>query len=325
MASVALTPGRLTALWLILRTVDKLGGEAESTEVQRYAARSSLRSGALPIGDGVQLAREGAFLREHGSRVTLAPLAERALKLADEDEPPQEARRLFLSVLLLRDPPPWVAYWQGSPGSLDLVVPERERRSLEEGALFPPAGSDDLVTWAFWRALGRVPLMEETADQRKAIGNAGEELTVAHERARLTSEGFPHLAGEVRWLARESDAYGFDVLSYAGASASRPETAIAIEVKSSALPASAYVRFFLSAHEWETACELGDRYRIHIWTRVDPGPPPRARDGGPQLVRPVDLARHLPGAPGCPDPCRWQSAEIHLPVATIVSATHAPA
>jgi hypothetical protein len=274
---------------------------------------------------GLRLAREGAFLHERGSRLAIAPLGQQALRLADEDEPPQEARRLFLSVLLLRDPPAWVAYWQGDPHSLALVVPERERRSLEEGALFPPAGDDDLVIWSFWRALGRVPLMEETAAQRKAIGNAGEELTIVHERARLTSEGFPHLAVKVRWMAQESDAFGFDVLSYAGRSTAPPETPIAIEVKSSTLPASAYVRFFLSAHEWETASELGDRYLIHIWTRVDPGPPPRARDGGPHLVRPSDLGPHLPGTPGCRDPCRWQSAEIHLPVATILSATHGPA
>lgn len=226
-----------------------------------------------------------------------------------------------MSVLLLRDPPPWVAYWQGDPGSLDLVVPERERRSLEEAALFPPGdGADELTGWAFWRALGRVPLMEDTAARRKAIGNAGEELTIAHERERLTSEGFPQLADQVRWLARESDAYGFDVLSSAGRSAEKPERPIAIEVKGSSLPASTNVRFFLSAHEWETATELRDRYRVHIWTRVDPGPPPRARDGGPIIVHPADLARHLPAAAICEDLCRWQTAEIHLPLASITPA-----
>lgn len=321
MASVALTPGRLTALWLVLRTTEKLGGTAELEEVRAYASRSSLRSGALPVGDGLRLAREGGFLREHGSRLTLGDLGNQALGLADEDEPPQEARRLFMSVLLLRDPPPWVAYWQGDPGSLDLVVPERERRSLREAGLLPPLdGSDELVGWSFWRALGRVPLMEETAAQRKLIGNAGEELTVAYERRRLTAEGYPELAGQVRWLAQESDAYGFDVLSFAGQSEPAPETPIAIEVKSSSLPATTYVRFFLSAHEWETATELGDRYLIHVWTRVDPGPPVRARDSAPAVVRAADIVGHLPTPPNCGDPCRWQSAEIHLQLARVATA-----
>jgi hypothetical protein len=317
-ASVALTPGRLTALWLVLRTTQKLGGQGDASEISRYAARSSLRSGALPIADGLRLAREGGFLGEHDARLVLEPLGRRALGLADEDEPPRDARRMFMSVLLLRDPPTWVAYWQGDPGSLDLIVPERERRSLQEAALFPPGdGSDELAGWAFWRALGRVPLMEETAAQRKVIGNAGEELTIAHERERLTSEGFPELAAQVRWLARESDAYGFDVLSYAGRSGASPNTPIAVEVKSSSLPASSNVRFFISAHEWKTASELDDRYIVHLWTRVDPGPPPQARDGGPIVVRPDALSSHLPQPPRCDDPCSWQSAEIHLPIATI--------
>jgi hypothetical protein len=321
MASVALTPGRLTALWLVLRTTKKLGSAAEIDEIRGYAARSSLRSGALPVADGVRLAREGGFLCEHGSRVTLGHLGYQALALADEDEPPQEARRLFMSVLLLRDPPPWVAYWQGDPGSLDLVVPERERRSLSEAGLLPPGeGPDELVGWSFWRALGRVPLMEETAAQRKLIGNAGEELTIAHERQRLTLEGHPELAAQVRWLTQESDAYGFDVLSFAGRSDPVPETPIAIEVKSSSLPATTYVRFFLSAHEWDTATELGDRYLVHVWTRVDPGPPARARDPGPTVVRAADIVGHLPTSPNCGDPCRWQSAEVHLQLAEVTAA-----
>jgi Domain of unknown function (DUF3883) len=311
MASVVLSPGRLTALWLVLRTTQKLGGDGDAAEITRYAARSSLRSGALPVTDGLRLAREGGFLRERGGRLVLEPLGLRALDLATEDEPPPDARRLFMSVLLLRDPPPWVAYWQGRPESIDLVVPERERRSLEDAYLFPPRPDTDLLAqWAFWRALSRVPLMDETAAQRKAIGNVGEELTIAYERERLRAEGFADLGAQVRWLARESDAYGFDVLSFAGRSAHQPDTQIAVEVKSSSLPASTYFRLFLSAHEWETAATLGDRYVIHVWTGADPGPPPQGR--GPILVRPSDLARHLPSDPDCDDPCRWQTAEIHL-------------
>jgi hypothetical protein len=322
MASIALSPGRLTALWLVLRTAQKLGGNGDAGEIARYAARSSLRSGALPIADGLRLAREGGFLIERGDRLVLESLGLQALELAAEDEPSPDARRLFMSVLLLRDPPPWVAYWQGKPDSIDLVVPERERRSLEDAVLFPPrADTEQLAQWAFWRALGRVPLMEETAAQRKAIGNVGEELTIAYERNRLAAEGFSDLGTQVRWLARESDAYGFDVLSFAGRSAALPQTPIAIEVKSSSLPASTYFRLFISAHEWETAAALGDRYLVHIWMGVDPGPPPQARGGGPIIVRPVDLAAHLPADPNCDEPCRWQTAEIHLPLAAVVPAS----
>ena len=49
---------------------------------------------------------------------------------------------------------------------------------------------------------------------RKAIGDAGEELSFDYERRRLREEGFPDLAARVRWVARETAAYGFDVLSF---------------------------------------------------------------------------------------------------------------
>jgi len=156
-------------------------------------------------------------------------------------------------------------------------------------------------------------LVAEGAAQRKVIGDAGEELSLAFERQRLTDEGFPELAAEVQWLSRESDAYGFDILSFSGRAGGTPDDRRAIEVKSTSLPRGDSFHFYLSAHEWETAADLGDRYVIHIWTRVDPGPPPLAREGGPVLVRPHDLTSHIPGGPSCSGRCRWETVGIYLP------------
>lgn len=313
MPSVPMSAGRLTALWVVLRSLDKLGGDADPGELITYASRSALRSGALPIRDGVRLATDGRFIGERTDRYELTQLGRAALSFGIEEEPSPEARRLFVSVLLLRDPPPWVAYWQGDPDTLDLVVPESERRTLADSGLLPPRAVDqDLGSWAFWQALGRVPLMAETAAQHKVIGDAGEELSLNYERQRLQDEGFPELALDVQWLSRESDAYGFDILSFVGRRGPVRNARLAIEVKSSSLPSGALLHFFLSAHEWQTAAELGDRYLVHIWTRVDPGPPPSVRDGGPLIVEAVRLAAHLPGRTSCPDPCRWQTAEIYL-------------
>lgn len=313
MPSARLTAGRLTALWLVLRSLDKLGGRAVSGDLIAYASRSSLRSGGLPVRDGLRLALEGGLVRQL-QQLELSQLGRAALSLGTEDEPSSEVRRFFVSVLLLSDPPPWVAYWQGDPTVLDLVLPEGERRTLaDSGLLLPGPVDEDLASWAFWQALGRVPLVSETLAQRKIIGDAGEELSLAFERQRLRDEGFPMLALRVQWLSRESDAYGFDILSFAGRGATDPNERLAIEVKSSSLPRGALLHFFLSAHEWETAAQLGNRYLVHVWTRVDPGPPPIAREGGPLIVKAAHLAEHLPGATACPERCEWQSAEIYLP------------
>lgn len=314
MPSVSISPGRITACWFVLRCLERLGGQATRPDLVTVASRSSLRSGGLPIRDGIRLATEGRLIVVHEEDLLLSAEGIDALELGTEDEPTPAARRFLVSRLLLADPPTWVIYWQGDPDSLDHVLPPNERKSLADAGLLPlDDTASDLSIWAFWTALRRVPLMAETAARRKAIGDAGEALSLAHERERLTLDGHPDLAPRVQWLARESDAYGFDILSFVGGSNSDARDHLAIEVKTTSLPRAAALHFFLSAHEWETAQMLGERYIIHAWTRVDPGPPPVPRDSGPIVVSPASIASHLPNSPACDERCRWQTAEIFLP------------
>jgi hypothetical protein len=185
--------GRVTALWLVLRTLAKFGNRAATTEVISFASRSSLRSGGLPVKDGYRLAIIGDFVREDKNETHVSDLGFTALGLCDEDEPNEEVRRLLVSTIILRRPPAWVAYWQGDPSSLDLVVPENDRELLESAGLLP-ANPGDLRRRAWWLALGAVPLPDQMESLRKAIGDAGEELSYRYEKARLTAQGFPQLA-----------------------------------------------------------------------------------------------------------------------------------
>lgn len=311
MASVRISQGRLTALWLVLHSAEKLGTRPRRDEVYGHAARSSLRAGGLPIGDGITLALEGGFLGPDGDRLELTPLGRDALALEAADEPSPAVRRLFLSVLLLREPPPWVAYWQGDPGALELVIPESERDLLADVGLYPPRDDGELDHWSWWDAMRQVPLPDETGAYRKAIGDAGEELSLVYERARLTTAGLPELAARVRWVARESAAYGFDIASFHGSlRPSEPQRPLAVEVKSIARPAPALLEFFLTAHEWTTAQRLGDDHLVHIWDGVDPGPPPRARLREPVRVASASLVGHVPLAPSCGGECGWFTARL---------------
>lgn len=315
MPSVRVTRGRLTATWLLLRTVEKLGGQAEAPDVLSYARRSSLRGGGLPLQDGVRLAREGGFLLERAGTFALQPLGRWALRLGSEDEPSIAAVRLFVTVLLLRDPPWWVAWWQGAPADLDAIIPAGERGVLQEAGLLPPPAPDDPAGWGWWQALSRVPLPEHTSGERKEIGNAGESLTVDFERWRLTEQGYVELASQVAWVAQQSDAYGFDVLSFVGDDSNLAvDTPLAIEVKSTTLPRSRVFRCFLTAHEWETAIGLSDRYRLHLWHGVRPGPPPTSSTTAPIELPGPALTDHLPRAPECDDACAWQTARLELPL-----------
>lgn len=315
MPSVSLSAGRITACWFIIRSLDRLGGSATQAELLKSASRTSLRSGGLPVRDGIRLAVEGALANASQDRIQLTEVGSAALMLAREDEPTPEARRFLVTRLLLADPPPWVAYWQGDPEALDYILPGSERKTLVESGLFPPEQEQfNLDSWAFWRALRRVPLMAETAGHRKRLGDAGEHLSMNFERNRLIADGHPELADQVQWLARESDAYGFDILSFKGGLGDSAPTRIAIEVKATSLPRTAELHFFLSSHEWETAALLGDRYQVHVWTAVDPGPPSTAREPGPIFIATDTIAPHLPRAPECELRCHWQTAEIYLPI-----------
>jgi hypothetical protein len=317
MPSVRLTPGRLTALWLVLQTLAELGGRAELSDLRATARRSALRAGGLPVPDGLNLAREGGFVFESTGMCVLEPLGERVLAMSDDEEPPPEVLQLFITVLCLRQPPAWVAWWQGSPADIDAIVPDEERRVMRTAGLLPQPPIEDPGGWAWWQALGRVPLPEHTADRRKQIGDAGEELSVKFERQRLRAQGYDVLADGVRWIARESDAYGFDVLSYAGDdySSFEPDDQIAIEVKSTTLPVVKYFPLFFTAHEWEVLSGLGSRAVLHLWSAVNPGPPPCSRARRPIIYMPVALAEHLPAPPVCGELCGWQSAELRVNVA----------
>lgn len=313
---VPLTPGRLTALWLVLRSLAKLGGRVDAEELVGFAAKSSLRSGGLPVRDGLRLAVRGRFVHEAPLGVSLTETGNESLRLCAEDEPNSAVRRLFLSVLVLMDPPAWVAYWQGDPTSLELLLSDTDRSLLGSAGLYPRKPHEqDLARGGWWDALSVVPLSESVLALRKAIGDAGEELSIAYERARLEAEGFPELAQRVWWAGRESPAYGFDVGSFVGRGGpGAPDAPLAIEVKSVAYPVMSIFPLHLTVHEWRTARRLGSRHRFHLWDSVKlpitADPPPRT----PKLAVLDEFTPHLALNPACGGACTWESMLVELPL-----------
>lgn len=313
---VPLTPGRLTALWLVLRSLAKLGGRVDAEELVGFAAKSSLRSGGLPVRDGLRLALRGRFVHEAPLGVSLSETGRESLGLCAEDEPNSAVRRLFLSVLVLMDPPAWVAYWQGDPTSLEMLLSDSDRSLLGSAGLYPRKPDEqDLARAGWWDALSVVPLSESVLALRKAIGDAGEELSIAYERARLEAEGFPELAQRVWWAGRESPAYGFDVGSFVGrGGAEPPEAPLAIEVKSVAYPVMGIFPLHLTVHEWRTARRLGPLHRFHLWDSVklpvQTQEPPRA----PRLAVLGEFKSHLAPSPSCGGACTWESMLVELPI-----------
>src|SRR5262249_23501083 len=113
---------------------------------------------------------------------------------------------------------------------------------------------------------------------------------------------------------RESAAYGFDVLSFFGASfgASDPEERLAIEVKANALAARPAFQLFLTDHEWSTASRLGRSYIFHLWDGVTAQPRLSSTRESPFILTPEALQTHLPSPPSCGEACCWKSSFILL-------------
>ena len=68
---------------------------------------------------------------------------------------------------------------------------------------------------AFIAAIGRKYDVAERDARNRALGQAGEELVLAHERQQLQIAGREDLARRVRWTAQEDgDGFGYDIASF---------------------------------------------------------------------------------------------------------------
>lgn len=155
----------------------------------------------------------------------------------------------------------------------------------------PP--SEAVVAW--WDdILGHARLavdIEKMAQARKA-----ESLTIDREKKRLVEIGIDRLP---EWKGLDDNYAGYDVLSFDLKNGA--EINVMIEVKSTV---ASPMRFYLSRNEWNTADQIGEAYKFHIWNMaVDP---PQLHERTVEQVRP-----HIPSDN---EKGKWSNAEIPLGV-----------
>jgi hypothetical protein len=90
-----------------------------------------------------------------------------------------------------------------------------------------------------------------------AVGLRGEELVVHYEKANLEMLGLNELAKKVRWVSKESDDYGFDVLSY-----DKDGLEKFIEVKTTTIDKDTHP-FDISSNEITTSYKYKNQYWIY--------------------------------------------------------------
>lgn len=113
---------------------------------------------------------------------------------------------------------------------------------------------------AFMAAMGRKFDVAERDARNRALGRAGEELVLNHERRQLDAAGRGELAAKVRWTSVEDgDGYGYDIRSYEADGRER-----LIEVKTT----NGWERtpFHISRNELAVADERRDEWQlVRVW------------------------------------------------------------
>ena len=139
----------------------------------------------------------------------------------------------------------------------------------------PPSGTEPIL------AVARKFDVAETQARNRALGRAGEERVLRHERAVLVRAGRDDLAGRVRWTSEEDgDGAGYDIASFEPSGAPR-----LVEVKTT----RGWERtpFHISRRELEVAEAQPEAWRlVRVW---DFARTPKAFEIAPPLERHVAL------------------------------------
>ncbi|MBE7467633.1 MAG: DUF3883 domain-containing protein [Anaerolineales bacterium] len=114
-----------------------------------------------------------------------------------------------------------------------------------------PAGKTKIIAPDF---AAELKTRQRRADERERIGLLGEKFVFEQEKEKLIKAGRTDLADEVQLVSQESDACGYDILSFTS-----EEKALHIEVKSTTCSLSQDEGFWLTANEKYQA------EKDHLW------------------------------------------------------------
>jgi hypothetical protein len=157
--------------------------------------------------------------------------------------------RLLLKEYFLRRRDPWLQLAKRGRMHVLLQSPPEILQLFHEAGL---AGDVDQETIEFWDDLAS--LTRKEGDKKNTeTGRVGERMSVQFEHERT---GF-----EPKWMALESNHYGYDILTRVSDS---NETPLKIETKCS-LASVSRAKFHLTKFEWQTA-ERSNNYSFHIWS-----------------------------------------------------------
>jgi hypothetical protein len=219
------------------------------------------------------LARDNTgYLHPTEAGLTAHPNGARSLRL-----------RFQLQAFILQTKPSWSALLCRGRREVAALLPAEIRQCLQDAGLLDGTEADT-VQW--WDSLS-VAARTESQHELLTIGRFGERLSLKYEQNRI--------GGDPLWQALESNAAGYDILSWVAPS--RPERLL-IEVKCSVLTQNT-AQLHITRFEWQTA-RTAKNSLFHLWIVR-----PETRS---LWIRTTDQIRpHIPGDYGDGE---WESVLI---------------
>lgn len=105
------------------------------------------------------------------------------------------------------------------------------------------------------RSFGKVVDFEKENKINKLLGNRGEEIVFNLEKKHLEEMGKTELANEVKWVSKEDDSLGYDILSF-----EEGGTEKYIEVKSTNQSENYNANFLISSNQYSKAKKMKNYY-----------------------------------------------------------------
>jgi hypothetical protein len=276
-----ISSGKITAL---SRTVQWLADNpnVSGETVARHLVQNKAILNWQLANDAQRLALSLGLTKETDGAISLTLKGQKFLSDSNDPTGVFLRRRLLLQLVLsLRRDLMWIAF------ASQQELRERDRnlaQTLEELGLLRRVLAQDAV--AFWEELRHAGKHLDRAMLKK-IGDDAENLSIEFERTRLRQNGFPNLSAQIRWVSRESDLHGYDILSFIG-EGTHASQRIHIEVKKLSIRSDGTRYFHFSANENRQLCALGDSYFLHLWNFDS------AASNAPMVVEGREVASRVP-------------------------------
>lgn len=259
--------GRLTLAWslvdILQRRTDLARDEVLSVLRRESDAAECMVLDALALAEGLGL------VAEQDGALRVAPVAATLGEVTRGQLPDTGVYRGLLLTYVDRARPVWAASAALSRTAVEAYVPNVVSESLSAAKVIGVDIAEGADEW--WAALRRI-VQDWERDDTALVGYAAEQLTLEYERKRLADCGLGHLGARIRWVSQESDAYGFDILSWVGdlsdTLGQEPTAALRIEVKGSMAGDPERFRFYMTRNEWNTATDSSVAYVLHLWPHV---------------------------------------------------------